>query len=576
MVPRHHQVLCVAVLVSVALSVAHAERPRQSGQGQGSAWANIAELLEAVRADTGIPALAAAYVEDGRIVDYATVGVRTFGSEDAVGPDDRFHLGSVTKSITATVVGKLVEEGKLSWGTTVGEALGDVEMRKEYRDATVEQLLQHRGGIPSYTHAKSGGAIQNVKYSGTPSEKRAKFLAIVLKEDPVGVPGQTMQYSNAGYALAGYIAERVTGQSWEALVERHVFGPLAMTTGGFGFPGTSALPDQPRGHAGKGPEFTPVLETHYPPMDIIAPAGNVHCSIRDLARYAIFHLNGLKGEAGYLRAETVKRLHTPPQDATVRTYASGWEIQEAANGEQVHSHGGSAGASYAAIKLFPSNHAGVVVLMNVGPGMGEPVTNRVERAILKRFHPEILSLARAVETKPKAFQFKAAQPGRGTPSFTEGWNSVKADTGEIVVMGEASAQDDARFWGVIQRLSASLNDEDREAYRRQFSERYDQPKAFGRPSDQTFDFMAKMVMSMRGGIEAFHALSRPIRVPDSEYPIRTVHFHLENGYPGYFGIALDKADKIDHFSLFIKHDLCPNGADPKCSKNVKNLEDLTP
>ena len=85
--------------------------------------------------------------------------------------------------------------------------------------------------------------------------------------------------------------------------------------------------------------------------------------------------------------------------------------------------------------------------------------------------------------------------------------------------------------------------------------------------------MAKGVMPRRGGVRSFHALSKPMKLPDSQYPVRIAIFHLENGYPGYLGISLDNEGKIDHFSFFVKSDLCPNGADPLCKKIVTRITD---
>ena len=80
--------------------------------------------LEPVRAKHGLPALAAAVVKDGAIVTAGAVGVRVHGTDIKVTIDDRFHLGSDTKAMTATLAAMLVEEGKLRWDSTIGEVLG--------------------------------------------------------------------------------------------------------------------------------------------------------------------------------------------------------------------------------------------------------------------------------------------------------------------------------------------------------------------------------------------------------------------------------------------------------------------
>ena len=499
-------------------------------------WKDLDGLLADIHARTGVPALAAAFVRDGQIVAESTIGAPTFGSPAAVSARAAFHLGSLTKSFTAVVIGKLIEDGKLDWNTSVGRALEGVEMQEAYRGVTLEELLQHRGGLPAYTDGRPPGHDPDKRYSGSPTEQRAAFLADVLALPPVGTPGQTTLYSNAGYALAGFVAERVTGESWEGLVRRCVFDPLGMSSAGFGFP------ERPQGHVVDGAGFAPVPLDAYPNMAIIAPAGNIHCCARDLARYALAHLSGLAGRDGWLRAETLQRLHTPTAGEEGQSFASGWIVSKDARGEPMHRHGGTVGASYAEMRLYPARQCGVIFLTNVPIGVGEALANEVDRALLQRYAPA-----------PSGFV--SAGPGEGATQLE-------------VVAGGASAEQDARLWQLVREISEAINDEDRPAYRALFAASFDQ-----RDADSMFDFMARNVLPARGGVHAFHALGPALKVPGYTSPMRTVTFHLENGFPGYFGFSLDEKGKIEKFSLFVKGDVCPNGADRHCAKIVKLLDE---
>ncbi|MGZ8300996.1 MAG: serine hydrolase domain-containing protein, partial [Rhodoplanes sp.] len=104
--------------------------------------------LEKVRAKHGLPALAAAVVKDGAIIAAGAVGVRAHGTAVKVTIEDRFHLGSDTKAMTATLAAMLVEEGKLRWDSTIGEVLGgDVPgINPKLGAVTLEQLLSHSSG----------------------------------------------------------------------------------------------------------------------------------------------------------------------------------------------------------------------------------------------------------------------------------------------------------------------------------------------------------------------------------------------------------------------------------------------
>jgi hypothetical protein len=298
-------------------------------------------------------------------------------------------------------------------------------------------------------------------------------------------------------------------------------------------------------------------------MDIIAPAGNVHSSIRDLARYAISHLEGLNGEDAYLRSETIRRLHTLPRQAGEMNYAGGWMVGTGRDGEAVHYHGGTTGSFYAELKLFPNRRAAVAVLMNVGRSTGELVANKVGRSLMARYGTEAQPVAVAQQNSAGAPQFRMERPGGA--SAASGMNWKTDESGPKITLGDApSAQDDARAWQVVKSLADAINNEDRKAFLALF-------RKPDKSSEDMFRFMAAQVLPSRGGIRSFHELSPPLMVSDSKFPIRTVTFHLENGYPGYFGIALDADGKIDHFSLFVKSDLCPNGPDTHCDRIARTL-----
>src|SRR5262249_44999102 len=181
------------------------------------------------------------------VVARGVAGVRKAGDATAVTIDDRWHIGSCTKSMTATMIGTLVEEGKLTWGTTLGEVFGDLEgkMDPAWKDVTLEQLLTHRAGVPSDL-SKDGLWGRLWKREGTPREQRMQLVGGVLKNPPVHKPGTDFLYANAGFAIAGAMAEKVTGLAWEDLMRQRLFAPLGMGSADYGAPGTaSEKPDQP-------------------------------------------------------------------------------------------------------------------------------------------------------------------------------------------------------------------------------------------------------------------------------------------------------------------------------------------
>jgi len=126
---------------------------------------------------------------------------------------------------------------------------------------------------------------------------------------PEAEPGTRFIYSNAGFSIAGAMAEKVTGTAWEELMKQRLFEPLGMTSAGFGPPGARGSIDQPRGHRENGSPVEPGRDADNPVA--IGPAGTVHCAIDDWAKYVALHLQGARGKARIVKAETFKKLHTP-------------------------------------------------------------------------------------------------------------------------------------------------------------------------------------------------------------------------------------------------------------------------
>lgn len=344
---------------------------------ESPAFSTLAELVDTLRVEEGLPGLAVGVVEADRI-HVAVGGVRRSGGEVLIHEDDGWHLGSVTKSMTATVVAALVERGTVSWDTTIADALPHLEVHPAFSSVTLEQVLQHRAGFPAvFEHDEHAASVD-------PRQAREDLVAAVLETAP-SQPAGTWGYSNVGYAVAGHIAEVASDTAWEELMRVHVFRAAGMERAGFGWPATVDCPDQPRGHTGVPPDLIEVRLDEPSLGPALAPAGDAYCSIRGLARYARAHLRGLRGGDTFLSAETVSRLHTPldASDPGDFEYGAGWMIERRAEGD-THYHGGSAMSFFAYVHLDPTRDRAVVVAMNSGALSNQAVAERVVRAIASR------------------------------------------------------------------------------------------------------------------------------------------------------------------------------------------------
>src|SRR5262249_59662437 len=172
---------------------------------------------------------------------------RQLGSGIAARETDIWHLGSITKSMTATLVARLVEDGALRWDDTVGELLGRVapDMSKAYRPATFRHLLSHRAGLQA--NIEIADLLKFSRDTEDAGEDRKAYARLALAQVPKGPMETTFEYSNSGYVLAGAMIEARLGSSWEVLIRSKLFEPLGLASAGFGAPGHSGAIDQPVG-----------------------------------------------------------------------------------------------------------------------------------------------------------------------------------------------------------------------------------------------------------------------------------------------------------------------------------------
>jgi len=378
--------LSIAVFWPVVLAVALAT----CGLGAtGPLVIDLAPDLEPVREQYAFPALAAAAIVDGRLHALGVVGVRKHGSDVTAEPNDPFHLGSCTKAMTGSLIGLLVQQGQLKWETTLAEYFPQWKdtMHPGYRNMTLVHLLSHRAGVPPMTNGFApldGKQLAAVLALLSPAAQRRRVTEIVLSRPPINQPPQVKVYSNAGFTIAGAIVDQVTGEEYEAVLQRLLFAPLGITTAGFGAMGTRGRIDAPWQHRVQGGQLVPIdpgPRSDNPPF--ITPAGRVHCSMHDWAKYVQCVLKAMRDEAGLLPAAQVRQLKEPPFGGN---YALGWDLLERPwAGGQVLQHSGHNGMNYCVGWVAPLKNFAVLAATNRG-GDGAPEgLDRVCAQMIRKF-----------------------------------------------------------------------------------------------------------------------------------------------------------------------------------------------
>ncbi|MDB6133205.1 MAG: D-alanyl-D-alanine carboxypeptidase precursor [Verrucomicrobiales bacterium] len=351
---------------------------------------NLQPALESIRAAHGIPAMGCAVVLGGRIAGIGVTGVRKSGvPNSAVTLGDRWHHGSVTKGMTATLAAIMVQSGEIRWGSTLAEVFPALApgMHAQWRGATLEQLTSNRGGAPEDL-APGGIWAQVQAFGGMPRDARRLLLERLAATAPDSPPGTRYEYSNAGFSLAGHMLEETAGKPWEELITERLFKPLGMTSAGFGVPATPRSIDEPWGHRFANGSPSPVESgpaADNPPA--IGPSATVHCSLPDLARYVAFHLAGHRSGTALLDRDAFLKLHTPYPDNA--DYAHGWSALDRpwGGGEKVLTHSGSNTLWLTTVWLAPGRDFGVIPLCNMAgsPNPSAGANNEAVSRMIKDF-----------------------------------------------------------------------------------------------------------------------------------------------------------------------------------------------
>jgi len=226
---------------------------------------SLNSTLEPYLKEFGLPALSAAAFKNGDIIAAGAVGTRRAGENLPVTIDDKFHLGSDSKAFTALLAGMYVQQGKLRWDSTLAEIFPELKetMDPEFAKITVEELLSHSSGLAD----KDLLDLVNRSYQQDGNMDDVRYW--MLKETapkPLDHPrGSKFSYSNLGYTLAGVILERLSGKTWEELVEEKIFEPMGFQSAGFGPQASLGQVDATLGHFiidGKPKAMFPMATIH--------------------------------------------------------------------------------------------------------------------------------------------------------------------------------------------------------------------------------------------------------------------------------------------------------------------------
>ena len=292
--------------------------------------------------------------EKGKIVHAKGYGMANMEWAIPVQADTKFRIGSVTKQFTAAVILQLAAEGKIKLDGKITDYLPDY--RKDTGDkVTVHQLLNHTSGIPSYTsHPDFFAKVSRNPYSV------ADFVKSFSSGDFEFEPGTKFKYNNSGYFLLGAIIEKVTGKTYETVLQERIFAPLAMTNTGYD-KYAEILPKRANGYEKTADGYR---NAAYLDMSLPYAAGSLYSTVEDLYKW---------DQALYadkiLSAASKNLMFTPG----LSQYGYGFFIAEQPIGKsgektKLVQHSGGINGFNSLLTRLPDKQQTVIILDNVGLG----------------------------------------------------------------------------------------------------------------------------------------------------------------------------------------------------------------
>jgi D-alanyl-D-alanine carboxypeptidase len=319
-------------------------------------------------------------VRDGAVVFARSYGVRDVERSSPADEHTRYEIGSITKQFTAAAILQLKEAGKIELDAPVATY---VPSAPHAREITVRQLLTHTSGLADYTDAPNFDML-----AATPATFDRVLSPIAGK--PLGfTPGTAFAYSNTNYLILGRIIERVSGQTWEAYVQQHLFLPAGMRESAT-MAQEDRLADMARGYVyaqGRTAASKPIAESW------ASSAGGIVSTADDLRRW------GEALSSGRIISASDYELLTSPArltDGSVTSYGFGMKVDRFEGQPRIW-HDGNTNGFDGSDQFFPSQGVRIIVLTNTLAGG----SNAIVEHVYNDLYPAIASAAaRAAESQP--------------------------------------------------------------------------------------------------------------------------------------------------------------------------------
>lgn len=369
-----------AIVVPATLSAQKASKT----PAPSDPFKDIESYIEKARNDWQVPGVGLAVVRNGKVIYAKGFGYKDVDQKTPVSANTQFAIGSCTKAFTSFAVCQLAQDGKLNLGVPLKTYLPDFKLHDEYagEKLTPIDMLSHISGLPRH----------DLAWYGSARSREELYQAIRLFEPTVSFR-QQWQYNNFMFMTAGYLVEKLSGQTWEAYTKAKILDPLGMKESNFSVKDMQKSADYALPYGWEDKPMGKVKKLDFRNIDAMGPAGSINSSPNEMAKWVTMLLR--KGQSGgqtLLSPELHKELFKPRSIASTELdtsyytfhslYGMGWFITDY-RGHLRHDHGGNIDGFSANVALYPRDSLGIIVLTNMnGTGLPGVVRNYVADKLL--------------------------------------------------------------------------------------------------------------------------------------------------------------------------------------------------
>ena len=330
--------------------------------------AKIEALVDTYISKYDIPALNLGIVLNGETT-FINRGVYNRNSDKKVANEAVFQLGSVSKMLTGIVISSMLKEGKISLEESIVTYLPNELPQKtldKLSPITVRDLLHHRSGLPRSSkvilkHKKGNDAYL---YGYTDED----FIKDLNKLKVKPAPGEKFRYSNFGYGLLGYIAERVTGMSYENLLQKHLSQEYSMTNTSTKVPTENLV--QPYRKDNRR------IETQAWNLGKCTPGGGIYTTVEDMTRLLSQQIEV------YVMNKTQSPLYSTRDKRPQTGVSYGFGLFDFGNGD--YGHDGDLDGFASAYWLRPEEKMGFMYLTSSGGDWTYPLAIEINNILTGR------------------------------------------------------------------------------------------------------------------------------------------------------------------------------------------------